>query len=147
MSMRQDMRHDSGLLRVRAAGQFSLEGAQRTFVEMMEAVALHKTERVLVDGRTIKGNPRIMERFYYGEFAAQTVVQYQERGVSLATKFAYVLKEPVLDPNKFGETVALNRCMRLKVFDDLEEAITWLGPGCDNKTGVITGHQRPTAKP
>ena len=136
MSMRQDMRPDSGLLRVCATGQFSLDEAQRTFVEMMEAVALHKTDRVLVDGRTIKGNPLTMERFFYGEFAAGTVARYQERGLSLATRFAYVLREPVLDPKKFGETVAVNRCMRLKVFDNLEEAIKWLAPDSGSK-GMI----------
>ena len=135
--MRQDMRPDSGLLRVCATGRFSLDEAQRAFVEMMDAVALHKTERVLVDGRSIKGNPRTMERFYYGEFAAGTVARYQDRGVSLATRFAYVLNEPVLDPKRFGETVAVNRCMRLKVFGNLEEAIKWLAPGSGNKPGVI----------
>jgi len=133
MSLQQYMRPDSGLLRVRATGKFSLEEAQRTFLEMMEAVALHKTERVLFDGRTITGNPRTMERFYYGEFAATTVAQYRERGMSPVTRFAYVLREPVRDPKKFGETVAVNRWMRLKVFDNLEEALEWLGPDSAGK--------------
>jgi hypothetical protein len=132
---------DSGLLKVHATGKFSLEEAQRTFLEMMEAVALHRTERVLFDGRTIQGNPRTMERFYYGEFAAETVAQYRERGVSPGTRFAYVLKEPVLDPHRFGETVAVNRWMRLKVFDSLEEALEWLAPGSANKPAAA-GRQR-----
>src|SRR3974390_3216180 len=71
--MRLDMRPDSDLLRVDVTGDFSLDEAKRTFLEMMEAVAFHRTTRVLVDGRTVKGNPEPMERFYYGEFAAQTV--------------------------------------------------------------------------
>src|SRR5215831_16711056 len=133
MSLQQDIRPDSGILRVLATGEFSLEEAQRTFLEMMEAVALHKTEQVLIDGRTIKGNPRTMERFYYGEFAATTVADYRERGMSPATRFAYVLKEPVLDPDRFGETVAVNRWMRLRVFDNLEEALEWLAPDSAGK--------------
>src|SRR5215472_6791739 len=123
MSMRQDMRPDSDLLRVRATGEFSLGEAKRLFVEMMEAVAAHGSKRVLVDGRAITGDPRTIERFYYVEFAAQTIAQYQERGVFFATPFAYVLREPVLDPARFGETVALNRALNFKAFDNTENAL------------------------
>ena len=65
-----------------------------------------------------------MERFYYGEFAAQTVVA---QGLSASTRFAYVLREPVLDPRRFGETVAVNRGMNAKAFDSREDAFHWLG--------------------
>jgi hypothetical protein len=108
-------------------GQFSLKEAKRTFLEMLEAVALHKTKKVFFDGRKLTGKPETMERFYYGEFAAQTVAHFAERGVSLATQFAYVLKEPVLDPQRFGETVAVNRGMFVKAFDSPEAALQWLG--------------------
>jgi hypothetical protein len=126
MSMRQEMRPDGDLLMVCAMGEFSLGEAKQIFLEMMEAVALHATKRVLLDGRTITGNPRTIERFFYGEFAAQTVAQHRTQTPSAATRFAYVLSEPVLDPQKFGETVAINRGMPVKVFDSLEEAIHWL---------------------
>jgi hypothetical protein len=131
--MRLDMRPDSDLLRVDATGDFSFEEAKRTFLEMMEAIALHRTTRVLVDGRTVKGNPEIMERFYYSEFAAQTVLQYQTRSALRTPRFAFVLREPVLDPGRFGETVAVNRGMLLKVCDNLEEALAWLSiPSASN---------------
>src|SRR5215469_15068634 len=121
MNMREEMGSDSDLLTVHVTGEFSLDEAKRIFVEMMESIALHRTKRLLFDGLTITGDPRTIERFYYGEFAAQTVAQYQSRGVSLATPFAYVLSEPVLDPERFGETVAVNRGMCLKAFDNIEE--------------------------
>src|SRR5215469_11883895 len=117
MSMLQDMRPDGDLLSVRATGEFSLEEAKRNFLEMMEAVALHGTKRVLVDGRTITGHPRTIERFYYGEFTADAVAHHQTRNASGAIRFAYVLREPVLDPGRFGETVAVNRGMLIKVVD------------------------------
>jgi len=108
-------------------GKFSLIEAKRTFLEMLEAVALHKTKKVLFDGRELAGKPETMERFYYGEFAANTVAGFADRGVSPATQFAYVLKEPVLDPRRFGETVASNRGMLVKAFDSPEDAREWLG--------------------
>ncbi|MGO8987644.1 MAG: hypothetical protein ACLQGU_07215 [bacterium] len=120
-------------------GKFSLEEAKRTFLEMLEAVALHKTEKVLFDGRKLIGKPKTMERFYYGEFAAQTVADYAERGVSRTTQFAYVLREPVLDPQRLGEDVAVNRGMVVKAFDSLEDALQWLGIAPANKPDAGDG--------
>ena len=110
-------------------GEFSLEEAKKTFLEMLEAVARHKVKKVLFDGRKLTGEPETMERFYYGEFAAKAVVRFADRGVSLATQFAYVLEEPVLDARRFGESVAVNRGMFVKTFDNLEDAFGWLRVG------------------
>ena len=110
-----------------------MEEAKRSFLEMLEAVARHKVKKVLLDGRKLLGEPEAMERFYYGEFVAQAVGEFSDRGVSRATKFAYVLKEPVLDPRRFGETVAVNRGMLVKTFDNLEYALGWLGITPANK--------------
>lgn len=68
-----------------------------------------------------------MERFYYGEFAAQEIRTFVNFGVSLATQFAYVLEKPVLDPQRFGETVAVNRGLYVKTFENVEDALAWLG--------------------
>jgi hypothetical protein len=41
----------------------------------------------------------------------------------------------MLDPEKFGETVAVNRGMLAKVFDNLEAALAWLEIRSDNNSG------------
>jgi hypothetical protein len=133
MSMLQEINADSDLLRVRATGEFSLDEAKRNFLEMMEAVVLHRSKRVLVDGQTVTGNPRTIERFYYGEFTADAVMKHHARTEDGATRFAYVLREPVLDPGRFGETVAANRGMLIKVCDNVEEALKWLATPLANK--------------
>ena len=74
---------------------------KRTFLEMPEAVARHQVKKVLFDGRRLTGDPGTLERFYYGKFAADAVLEFKDRGVAPATQFAYVLKEPVLDPRRF----------------------------------------------
>lgn len=129
---------EDGFLRVDATGEFSLHEAQQTFLEILESVARAKVKKVFMDGRALKGEPTLMERFYYGEFAAYSVANYFSRGVAPATKFAYVLKIPVLDPGRFGETVAVNRGMLAKVFDNPEDAFTWL---------ELTPKPRDTSKP
>jgi hypothetical protein len=133
MGMILQISAESGFLRVDATGRFSLDEAKRTFLEMLQAVARHKVEKVLFDGRKLEGEPRTMERFYYGEFAAQAVSLYVDRGVPYATQFAYVLVEPVLDPQRFGEDVARNWGMYVKAFDNLESALGWLGLPPANK--------------
>jgi len=128
MSMKLEICPEPGFLRVGATGEFSSEEARRTFLEMLEAVALHKVRKVLFDGRALAGEPMTMERFYYGEFAARAVAESFRRGdVSRSTQFGYVLKEPVLDPERFGESVAVNRGMFVKAFDNLPDALGWLG--------------------
>jgi hypothetical protein len=134
-----DIRRESGCLHGSAMGEFSLEEAKRTFLEMLEAVARHQVKKVLFDGRRLTGDPDILERFYYGKFAADAVLQFKDRGVSPATQFAYVLKEPVLDAQRFGETVAVNRGMLVKTFDNLEDALGWLGIALANKRDAGAG--------
>jgi hypothetical protein len=126
MSMILETRAEPGFLHVEVAGNFSLEEAKRTFREMLEVVARHRVKKVLFDGRKLIGSPTTMERFYYGEFVADSVTRLGDRGVSPATQFAYVLTEPVLDPRRFGESVAVNRGMLVKAFDNLEDALGWL---------------------
>ena len=120
-------------------GDFSLQEAKRIFLEMLEAVARHQVKKILFDGRRLTGDPETIERFYYGKFAADAVLQFKDRGVSPAIQFAYVLKEPVLDPHRFGETVAVNRGMLVKAFDNLEDALGWLGIAPANKPGAGDG--------
>lgn len=117
---------ESGVLNAVLTGKFSLEEAKRTFLEILEDVALQKSEKVLIDGRTLVGDPEYIERFYYGQFAAEMVMSFRDRGIPAGTPFAYVLIEPVLDPKRLGETVAVNRCMNVKAFENPEEALKWL---------------------
>ncbi|HET9606256.1 MAG TPA: hypothetical protein VFO87_04350 [Nitrospira sp.] len=129
MSLLQKMHFESGLLSVDASGDFSLEDAQLAFLEMLGAVAQYKAEKILLDGRNVNGNPGDIERFYYGEFAAREtrriVVEHK-----IVPRFAYVLHEPLRDPARLGETVATNRGMVIKVFENPEDATEWLNKAC-----------------
>ena len=115
------------VLLVVSAGEFSLDESTRTFVDIISAIEKYRSEKVLFDGREIVGDPTIVERFYYGEFAAANVAQLiMLDRVDAQPQFAYVLHEPVLDPRRFGEIVAVNRGMNVKAFDDMDKAVKWL---------------------
>ena len=112
-----------------ASGEFSLADAKRAFLELLEAIAQYQAAKILFDGRNVKGKPGDMERFYYGEFAAaetrRIVLEHK-----INPRFAYVLHEPLRDPARLGETVAVNRGMIIKVVDTPEDAIKWLNKAC-----------------
>ena len=125
MSLLQEIHFESGLLKVDVRGEFSLEEAKRAFLEKLEAVVRYQAKKVLVDGRNVKGNPGAFERFWYGEFAAQETMRLvKEHGI--VPRFAYVVDEPIRDPRRFAETVAVNRGMKMKVFETSEDAFEWL---------------------
>ena len=127
MSVSIEVRADPAVLYVAGSGQFTFADARLRFLQMLDAVDRNKATKVLFDGRQVKGKPETIERFWYGEFAAQAVNRYMIEGaVRRAPQFAYVLHEPVLDPKRFGETVAVNRGMWVKAFDNLEDAREWL---------------------
>src|SRR5262245_33501972 len=124
MSLHHKMSARSGTLYVEVTGTFTLEEAQQNFIEMLAAVREHGTEKILADGREVQGEPATIERFYYGEFAASAVRELVEGGWDhKPPQFAYVLREPVIDPLRLGETIAVNRGMNIKVFENHYEAV------------------------
>jgi hypothetical protein len=127
MGMTLRIRAESNLIRATVKGEFSLEEAERNFLEIMESVAQQKAEKVLLDARELRGSPRTIHRFYLGKLAAREVVRYLRKGKSRNPQFAYVGEPPLVDPRRLGETVAVNRGVFVKVFDNCEDALKWLG--------------------
>jgi hypothetical protein len=127
MGMHLEIHFEASILNVGATGKFSLLEAKRNFLEILEALVQYRAEKILIDGREVDGKPELIERFYYGEFAAKEASRLlTEHRMSCAPRFAYVLNEPLRHPRRFGETVAVNRGMLLKVCETTEEAFEWL---------------------
>jgi stage II sporulation SpoAA-like protein len=119
------MHFQSGLLKVDASGEFSLEDARQAFREMLGAVVQYKAEKILIDGRNVKGFPTDLERFIYGEFVASETQKIVKK-YRIAPRFAYVIHEPLRDSERLAETVAVNRGMDIKIFETSEDAFEWL---------------------
>ena len=130
---------DEGLLYATYSGDFALAEAERTFLQVLEALEQHKVQKVLVDGRAINGEPKTLERFFYGEFVADEVTKLCNQVMCQMPQFAYVLVEPVLDPQRLGETVAVNRRMFVKAFDNLNDALAWLEIDSGHEAGEHAG--------
>ena len=119
-------------IHVATSGDFSLDEAKRTFLEVLDTVQRHGIRKVLLDGRDVRGEPLLIERFYYGQFAADQVNSLKEHGWKGGDlQIAYVLEEPVLDWLRFGEMVMRNRGVDARAFDNTDEAVEWLGLNSD----------------
>lgn len=81
-------------------------------------------KRILADfqGVRLADDPTTFDRFKLGESAAAS-------GAAAGVRVAVVGKEPVMDPERFGVTVAANRGLDIRAFDDEVAALAWLvGP-------------------
>ena len=109
------------------SGAFSLRGAQDAFDRAVKAALPLGLSRILLDASAVTGRPSQDERYALGVFVAE-----QQRLLAAQTpphdvQVAVYGHQPLVDPNRFGETVALNRGAKVKVSERLDEALAWLG--------------------
>lgn len=77
---------------------------------------------VMVDVLEIPGPvPNVFERFNIGSRIADL-----QRSKKKLIKIGVIGKEPIIDPNRFAETVALNRYGLVKVSTDRKEIENWM---------------------
>ena len=126
MSMNLDITVDEDFIRVLVTGEFVFDDANDCVVTMFEAIEQHKLQKVLVDCRRLAGEPTTIERFFHATFAVREMERFAGAGVFRGTRFAYVGHEPLIDRNRFGETVAVNRGLNVKVSLSEQDALQWL---------------------
>lgn len=133
MSMTTSIIAERLSIHVNLSGEYSLEEAQSSFLEIIGAVKENKLGSVLIDGRQMTGQPRLLDRFFYGHFVAEAVQDLTNRGWDgPELRFAYVLEGPMIDRSRLGETTAISRGMNVRVFDNINEAVVWLLPKSQN---------------
>jgi len=112
----------SSYVRLTCRGTYTQESLLRTLDDAC-ILTLNKGHRsVLIDVRAVKGTPPdIYERFIIGV----ETVRIQRKNKTIVT-IVIVGNEPMIDPKRFGETVALNRGGIGKVFTNIGEAESWL---------------------
>ena len=126
MAMTLNITPQQELLRATVGGMFALDDAKANFLQILEAVGQHQSRKVLFDGSAVLGEPTAIERFEYGMFVAQQAATLRSK-LPYRPQFAYVMKPPVLDRSRLGEMTAANRGMHVKAFDNVDDALKWLG--------------------
>lgn len=116
---------EQGVCNAVVVGEFELTLAEQQFMQLLNEVVHKDATKVLIDGRQVTGHPSPFERFLYGTFVACASLELLQRH-NARLKFAYIIPNPLLDPGRFAESVAVNRGMYVKAFHDENEAREWL---------------------
>ena len=114
-------------LRAIVSGPFSLRAAQDTYGQVVKAAVAQGRHRILIDTSGVTGAPTQDERYMLGLFVAAEQRILASKAPPVEVHVALIARPPFLDPNRFGETVAVNRGAKLKVSEHLGEALAWLG--------------------
>src|SRR5262245_30922572 len=101
----KDLQLEQGILNAVMIGEFELTAAEIEFLKLLHEAARKGATKVLVDGQQMTGNPEDFERFLYGAFVAWAALEVM-REHRIKLRFAYVINDPVRDPEQYGETVA-----------------------------------------
>lgn len=103
--------------------------------EILNICEKYQSRRILFDVRRLTGNPSVMGRF---SMATQFAMKFIKARISHripACRFAVIGHHPMVDPNRFEETVAVNNGLPVRTFTDLEKALAWLEADDPDKAG------------
>jgi hypothetical protein len=120
-----------GLLLGRISGPFRFSDLVASTQSIIDQAGAANFETIVVDLTAVHRSPSTLERWDYGQFVAAASLRSQPTGKSGRFRMVFLAHPPLIDPGKFGETVAHNRGADLKVTSSLDEAAQWLGVGVE----------------
>ena len=127
MTLTIDLESRKHYLLAALSGVFSLRGAQDAYDQAVKAALPLGVNRILFDASAVTGIPSQDERYSLGLFVATEQRLLAAKSPPCLLQVAIYGHQPLIDPNRFGETVALNRGAKVKVSERLDEALAWLG--------------------
>lgn len=104
----------------RPAGKLTLEQAVTLVDEAIAYVRDRRIQKLFINCKGLVGfrSPSLPERYFH-------VRQWAKTGQSLV-QVALVIRPEMMDPEKFGVTVARNSGLNADVFTEEPEALAWL---------------------
>jgi hypothetical protein len=127
MTLKVDLESRKHYLRATVSGSYSLRAAQDAYDEAVQAAVAGGHRRILIDASGVTGTPTQDERYMLGLFVAAEQRILAARTPPVEVHVAVFGRRPLVDPDRFGETVAVNRGAKVKVSERLDEALAWLG--------------------
>ena len=117
---------EGSLFYVSLAGKMNGRLAEQTYRRVVRECVDGGCFKLLIDGRGLSGELTTTDRYSLGKVVAEENASLGgEAGRQV--QVALVGTHPLIDRDRFGETVARNRGAAVKVTYDLESAYRWLG--------------------
>jgi len=116
---------------IKISGKISLTGPsgweeiKSALVNVVDSAKKANIIKLLIDCRDFSGKLSTMDRFLLAIFFVKENSKLLA-GQLRPVKVTFVLNESMIDPKKFGETVAHNRGLHGLVTDNMQEALKWL---------------------
>ena len=116
---------------LKVTGKISLMGGRswgeikNAFADVVIQAKKNNIFKILVDCRDFSGKITLLDRFLLAVFFVKENSKLLARRMH-PIKAAFVLSKSIIDPRRFGETVARNRGLYGLVTDNMEEALDWL---------------------
>ena len=110
-------------IHVIVSGTFSLVGYKSIFDTTLSECIKNNKSIIFFDLRTAEGDISLFERYDLAVYFAKVS---REHPITFKVKVALVGFPPIIDPNRFGETVARNRGVNVMVTTDIDVAYRWL---------------------
>ena len=114
---------EEDFLLISASGNYSLLKANNLFKLAIDNGLSHNKSKILIDVTDITGSIPFFNRFQYAEFLSKYKAKH---ALGKVRRIAVVGKEPIIDKERFGETVATNRGTNVRVFADIPTASIWI---------------------
>jgi hypothetical protein len=126
MAIELKIEPQSGYLRITFEGHFEPPLIDEVTSRVIENGVKHQSSKMLLDFRQVDGEMSTMDRYNTASVFAKKYLDEKLAGKIPTCRFAFVGNHPLVDPKKFGETVATNRGINIKVFTEMTEALSWL---------------------
>lgn len=126
MGMEVSFEYKNEVLTVLVTGTFELEAANRCADQTLEAAIHFHAPMALIDCQNLQGSFSIRDRFSHIDHLSEIILNAQSNNRLGTFHFAYFANPTILDPHRFGETVARNRGINIFVTELRSEAIEWL---------------------
>jgi hypothetical protein len=115
-----------GYLYVSVTGELTVADAENALLEVLAIAARQAQPRILIDCSRLQAEWTPDDRYAVGTFLAAQVERMAPQ-FPQTPRIAIYAVAPLMDPNRYMQTVATNRGAQLRSSDSLQELLSWLG--------------------
>lgn len=115
-----------GYLHIALDGVWGRSSFAETADKILALCEKHQAHKVLMDVRGLNGTPTTLERFTMATVFTAKYLKARLTHRIPPCRFSVIGNHPIVDHNRFEETVAVNRGLPVRTFTDLEKALDWL---------------------